>query len=74
MTGSCDVCNWLCEGPGGPKLNYCAHQNETRVARSREDFVRFFKKLDKSTPKPTRTQPKGWRVPGQGAGESLVRY
>ena len=59
--------------PMGPEINHCAHRIETRVALGRGDSARFFEKSGRSTPKPTRTQPKGWRVPGQGAGESLVR-
>ena len=40
--------------PLGPKIIICAHLIETRVARSRGDFARFFQKSGKSTPSPLR--------------------
>ena len=58
----------------GPKIIICAHRIETRVALSRGDSARIFEKLGRSTLNLLENQPKGWRVPGQGAGEELVRY
>ena len=40
----------LCETIWGPKIIYCAHQIEARVARSGGDSARFFQKSGRSTP------------------------